>query len=154
MNEDRLVVKYYVVSQQRQPSNGKTDLKTMLCITNYCFTFHVFSDMLITRKIALITLIPVYLNGVVWAVCPFIGWGQYGPEPFGMSCSLDWFNLSHSYIFTMFAFVFIIPVLVMLFSYTRMVQAVRRAVLNSVVAPIRLDIHLIKVSLYCVLVEI
>ncbi|XP_063078275.1 opsin 8, group member a [Engraulis encrasicolus] len=32
----------------------------------------------------------IWCYALLWAVCPLLGWGGYGPEPYGMACSVDW----------------------------------------------------------------
>jgi len=31
-----------------------------------------------------------YIFALVWALPPLIGAGNYGPEPYNLSCTLDW----------------------------------------------------------------
>uniref|UniRef100_A0A3P9PT26 Opsin 8, group member b n=1 Tax=Poecilia reticulata TaxID=8081 RepID=A0A3P9PT26_POERE len=36
-----------------------------------------------------------WLYALIWALFPILGWGRYGPEPFGLSCSLAWGQMKH-----------------------------------------------------------
>ncbi|XP_028997099.1 opsin 8, group member b isoform X2 [Betta splendens] len=56
-----------------------------------------------------------WLYALVWALLPVLGWGRYGPEPFGLSCSLAWGQMKHegfSFVVALFAFNLAAPALV------------------------------------------
>ncbi|XP_012680154.1 opsin 8, group member a [Clupea harengus] len=38
----------------------------------------------------------IWLYALLWAACPLLGWGGYGPEPYGMACSVDWAGYQNS----------------------------------------------------------
>ncbi|XP_034006701.1 opsin 8, group member a [Trematomus bernacchii] len=64
----------------------------------------------------------IWLYSGLWAVLPLMGWGSYGPEPFGISCSIDWtgygMSLNHStFIIAMSVLCTFVPCLVILFTY-------------------------------------
>ncbi|AWP19761.1 putative opsin-5-like [Scophthalmus maximus] len=53
-----------------------------------------------------------WLYALFWALCPLLGLGQYGPEPFGLSCSITWRHLKHEgvdFIISMFSFNLVVP---------------------------------------------
>lgn len=53
-----------------------------------------------------------WLYALIWALCPILGWGRYGPEPFGLSCSLAWGQMKHegfSFVITLFSFNLVAP---------------------------------------------
>lgn len=54
----------------------------------------------------------IWLYGLIWALLPILGWGRYGPEPFGLSCSLAWAQMKHegfSFVLTMFSLNLVAP---------------------------------------------
>ncbi|KAM8838687.1 teleost multiple tissue opsin a [Synchiropus picturatus] len=80
------------------------------------------------RKISLgITLSWVY--SLVWTVPPLFGWNRYGPEGPGTTCSVDWTARSAnyvSYIICLFIFCLIVPFMVIVFSYGKLLYAIRQ----------------------------
>uniref|UniRef100_A0AAY4BI15 G-protein coupled receptors family 1 profile domain-containing protein n=1 Tax=Denticeps clupeoides TaxID=299321 RepID=A0AAY4BI15_9TELE len=66
-----------------------------------------------------------WLYALLWAVLPFVGWGEYGPEPFGLSCTLAWGNLKtmktgFSMIICMLIMNLVIPAVIIIFCYSAM----------------------------------
>ncbi|XP_034732348.1 opsin 7, group member b [Etheostoma cragini] len=59
----------------------------------------------------------------IFAVGPLSGWGDYGPEPYGTACCINWHSPSQdsaamSYILCLFFFCYIVPCTVIFLSYT------------------------------------
>jgi hypothetical protein len=74
----------------------------------------------------------IWLYSGLWAVFPLFGWGGYGPEPFGVACSVDWASyqdsLNHStFIMSLSIFCTFIPCLVILFSYSGIAWKLHKA---------------------------
>uniref|UniRef100_W5K8N9 Teleost multiple tissue opsin 2b n=1 Tax=Astyanax mexicanus TaxID=7994 RepID=W5K8N9_ASTMX len=70
-----------------------------------------------------------WLYSVVWTVPPLLGWSSYGLEGAGTSCSVSWTEhspQSHAYIICLFIFCLALPVLVMVYSYGRLLYAVKQ----------------------------
>nr|XP_043894866.1 opsin 7, group member b [Solea senegalensis] len=72
----------------------------------------------------------VWCYAAVFAVGPLSGWGQYGPEPYGTACCIDWHAPSQnsaamSYIICLFFFCYIVPCTVIFLSYTFILLTVR-----------------------------
>ncbi|KAK7488233.1 hypothetical protein BaRGS_00020540 [Batillaria attramentaria] len=70
----------------------------------------------VARKVLLSLLAALSLAGF-WALCPLVGWGVYGPEPFGTSCTLDWAAPDRSYVTCVFMVCLALPLTVMTVSY-------------------------------------
>ncbi len=75
------------------------------------------------RKTISILIGVVWLYSLLWAVFPLLGWGGYGPEPYGLACSVDWAGYQHSlngssFIMALAILCTLIPCAVILFSYT------------------------------------
>lgn len=57
---------------------------------------------------------------LVWCLLPLLGWGKYGPEPFGLSCTLAWAEMKDqgfSFVISMFTFNLLLPSMVIVFGY-------------------------------------
>ncbi|XP_038583372.1 opsin 8, group member a [Micropterus salmoides] len=84
------------------------------------------------RRTIRIAISGIWLYASLWALFPLLGWGSYGPEPFGLACSIDWTgygeSLNHStFIMTMSVLCTFIPCLVILFTYFGIAWKLHRA---------------------------
>ncbi|XP_023186737.1 opsin-5-like isoform X1 [Xiphophorus maculatus] len=66
----------------------------------------------------------------VFAVGPLSGWGEYGAEPYGTACCINWHAPNHSsaamsYIICLFFFCYIVPCTVIFLSYIFILVTVR-----------------------------
>ncbi|KAF5902882.1 vertebrate ancient opsin-like [Clarias magur] len=93
---------------------------TMMCpaepdVTNY-------------RKATLGVLLS-WVYSLVWTLPPFFGWSRYGPEGPGTTCSVDWTTKTTnniSYIICLFVFCLILPFLIIVYSYGKLLHAVKQ----------------------------
>eukprot|EP00063_Salmo_salar_P019891 XP_013994726.1 PREDICTED: vertebrate ancient opsin-like isoform X1 [Salmo salar] len=80
------------------------------------------------RKVALgITFSWFY--SLMWTLPPLFGWSRYGPEGPGTTCSVDWKAKSAnnvSYILCLFVFCLIIPFLVIVYCYGKLLHAIKQ----------------------------
>ncbi|KAG9277929.1 teleost multiple tissue opsin 2a [Astyanax mexicanus] len=70
-----------------------------------------------------------WLYSLLWTVPPLLGWSSYGLEGAGTSCSVTWTSKtlqSHSYIICLFIFCLGIPVLIMMYCYSRLLCTVKQ----------------------------
>lgn len=70
-----------------------------------------------------------WLYSLFWTVPPLLGWSSYGIEGAGTSCSVSWTvqtAQSHAYIICLFTFCLGLPVLVMIYCYSRLLWAVKQ----------------------------
>ncbi|XP_075884648.1 opsin 7, group member b [Nelusetta ayraudi] len=72
----------------------------------------------------------VWCYAGVFAIGPLSGWGEYGAEPYGTACCINWHAPSQSsaamsYIICLFFFCYIIPCTVIFLSYTYILLTVR-----------------------------
>ncbi|XP_061588967.1 vertebrate ancient opsin-like [Cololabis saira] len=80
------------------------------------------------RKISL-GIVLSWVYSLVWTLPPLFGWSHYGPEGPGTTCSVDWTaktTSSVSYIICLFIFCFIVPFLVIVFCYGKLLFAIRQ----------------------------
>lgn len=71
-----------------------------------------------------------WLYSLGWTVPPLVGWSRYGPEGPGTTCSVDWRSQSAnnvSYIVCLFTFCLLLPFCVILYSYGKLLCAIRQA---------------------------
>lgn len=77
----------------------------------------------------LLAVVGSWLYSLIWTVPPLLGWSSYGVEGAGTSCSVSWTvktAQSHAYIICLFIFCLGLPVLVMIYCYSRLLWAVKQ----------------------------
>lgn len=70
-----------------------------------------------------------WFYSLFWTLPPLLGWSSYGPEGPGTTCSVQWHLRSPSsilYVLCLFIFCLLLPLLLMLYSYGRILMAIRR----------------------------
>ncbi|CAF97626.1 unnamed protein product [Tetraodon nigroviridis] len=70
-----------------------------------------------------------WVYSLLWTVPPLLGWSSYGPEGPGTTCSVNWTAKtanSVSYIICLFVFCLILPFLVIVFCYGKLLCAIRQ----------------------------
>ncbi|KAK9411016.1 OPN5: Opsin-5 [Crotalus adamanteus] len=72
----------------------------------------------------------IWSYAAFWATIPFAGLGNYAPEPFGTSCTLDWWLAQGSlagqtFILNIFFFCLVFPTAVIVFSYIKIIAKVK-----------------------------
>uniref|UniRef100_A0A8C4S7U0 Opsin 9 n=1 Tax=Erpetoichthys calabaricus TaxID=27687 RepID=A0A8C4S7U0_ERPCA len=75
-------------------------------------------------------ILSVWLYTLTWAILPVFGFGSYGPEPFGTSCTIDWWKVTYSandrlYVILIMAFCFGIPTCIIVFCYVKIIFTAR-----------------------------
>ncbi|KAK2864049.1 hypothetical protein Q7C36_003203 [Tachysurus vachellii] len=74
----------------------------------------------INKRTVQMLLAGTWLYAFLWAIFPLIGWGMYGPEPFGLSCTLAWAEMkehSPSFVISMFTMNLAIPAIIIVCCY-------------------------------------
>lgn len=64
-----------------------------------------------------------WVYALLFACSPLAHWGEYGPEPYGTACCIDWrlsnkLGTARSYTVTLFVSCYILPCCVIVASYT------------------------------------
>ncbi|XP_038574508.1 vertebrate ancient opsin-like [Micropterus salmoides] len=70
-----------------------------------------------------------WVYSLIWTLPPLFGWSRYGPEGPGTTCSVDWTAKTTnniSYIISLFVFCLIVPFLVIVFCYGKLLCAIRQ----------------------------
>lgn len=73
----------------------------------------------------------IWLVATVWSSFPLFGWGEYVPEPYGLSCTIAWRGYHTSakdafYVICSFACFTLIPVLLIVVSQCQILYKVSR----------------------------
>ncbi|KAF7659195.1 hypothetical protein LDENG_00001760 [Lucifuga dentata] len=70
-----------------------------------------------------------WLYSLFWTVPPLLGWSSYGIEGAGTSCSMSWTSQTaqlHAYIICLFIFCLGLPILAMVYCYSRLLCVVKQ----------------------------
>ncbi|KAG5853073.1 hypothetical protein ANANG_G00069250 [Anguilla anguilla] len=87
-----------------------------------------------------------WLYALLWTVPPFLGWSSYGPEGAGTSCSVQWHRRSAgsvSYVVCLFVFCLLLPLLLMVLCYGRILVAVRGVTKINLTSAQRRENHIL-----------
>lgn len=73
----------------------------------------------------------IWLVATIWSSFPLLGWGEYVPEPYGLSCTIAWrsYNTSVSdtvYIVCSFSLFMLIPFLLIVVSQCKILHTISR----------------------------
>ncbi|XP_036943182.1 opsin 8, group member a [Acanthopagrus latus] len=84
------------------------------------------------RRTIIMVICGIWLYAILWALFPLLGWGSYGPEPFGLACSIDWTgygeSLNHAtFIMTLSILCTFLPCLAIVFTYFGIAWKLHRA---------------------------
>ncbi|XP_031718622.1 teleost multiple tissue opsin 3a [Anarrhichthys ocellatus] len=91
-----------------------------------------------------------WLYSLLWTLPPLLGWSSYGPEGPGTSCSVQWHlrsPASVSYVLCLFIFCLLLPFLLMVYSYGRILVAIRRVGKINLLAAQRREQHILTMVL-------
>lgn len=97
-------------------SHSHESLSSTPCLFCTCLCLE---EKISKRKVHVL-LVGIWLYALLWAVFPLLGWGRYGPEPFGLSCTLAWGEMkehSPSFVISMFSMNLAIPAVIIISCY-------------------------------------
>ncbi|XP_071779433.1 opsin 8, group member b [Centroberyx gerrardi] len=94
---------------------------TVMAIVRFIVSLNLQSpkEKISRRKVKMLCLW-TWMYALLWALFPILGWGRYGPEPFGLSCSLAWGDMKNkgfSFVISMFSFNLVMPSVIIIFCY-------------------------------------
>ncbi|XP_066495476.1 opsin-5 [Tiliqua scincoides] len=111
---------------------GIASLITMTAVSldRYFKICHLSYGTWLKRHHAFICLGIIWSYATFWATIPFAGLGNYAPEPFGTSCTLDWWLAQGSvagqaFILNILFFCLLLPTAVIMFSYVKIIAKVK-----------------------------
>ncbi|XP_030608538.1 opsin 7, group member a [Archocentrus centrarchus] len=95
-------------------------LLSMVCFVKVCYPLYGNRFYSVHGRL-LIACAWVY--ALLFACAPLAHWGEYGPEPYGTACCIDWglsnqLSTARSYTVVLFIFCYILPCCAILASYT------------------------------------
>ncbi|XP_059837225.1 opsin-5 [Hypanus sabinus] len=103
---------------------------TVVSLDRYLKICHLRYGVWFQRRHAFVCLGFIWLYAVFWATIPLVGWGEYVPEPFGTSCTLNWWLAQASvngqvFILSILFFCLVIPTAIIVFSYVKIISKVK-----------------------------
>ncbi|XP_051764017.1 teleost multiple tissue opsin 3b isoform X1 [Ctenopharyngodon idella] len=87
-----------------------------------------------------------WLYSLAWTVPPLFGWSSYGPEGPGTTCSVQWNHRSpetSSYVICLFVFCLLLPLLLMVFCYGKILIAIHGVAKINQTAAQRRETHVL-----------
>ncbi|XP_037541253.1 opsin-5-like [Nematolebias whitei] len=94
---------------------------TVLAVVRFVVSLNLHSTReKISWKKVKVLCVWTWLYALIWALFPILGWGRYGPEPFGLSCSLAWGQMKHdgfSFVVSLFSVNLLVPCVVIICCY-------------------------------------
>ncbi|XP_051262060.1 opsin 9 isoform X2 [Dicentrarchus labrax] len=111
----------------------------------------------IERRHVSLSIVLVWVYTSFWATMPAFGFGSYGPEPYGISCTINWWSMRSSlndriYIFLILILCFGLPTLTIICSYLAILLTVYRSnrtlasIPSSFVSHTSKDLRLTKIA--------
>ncbi|KAL6466376.1 hypothetical protein MHYP_G00241800 [Metynnis hypsauchen] len=102
---------------------------TVISVTRYIKGCHANKAHCISRSTISISIICIWTGALFWSMVPLLGWGSYTDRGYG-TCEVDWSKANYSTIYKSFTIsvltsCFVIPVLIMLFSYASVINTVK-----------------------------
>ncbi|XP_015110387.1 rhodopsin [Diachasma alloeum] len=100
---------------------------TMIAFDRYNVIVKGLAGKPMTINGALLRILGIWVFSLAWTVAPFFGWNRYVPEGNMTACGTDYLNkdwLSRSYILVYSIFVYYSPLLLIIYSYYFIIQAV------------------------------
>ncbi|KAM8954120.1 opsin-5-like [Pelodytes ibericus] len=106
---------------------------TAMAVIRYLVTSSPTSNRnIIKKKLIYILITCIWLYALLWAILPLLGWGRYGPEPFGISCTIAWADFQDSsngfsFIVSMFTLCTLTPAVIIIACYSRIAWRLHKA---------------------------
>ncbi|XP_059839443.1 opsin-5-like [Hypanus sabinus] len=102
---------------------------TEISIVRYMKGCHPYRAHYINNGSIIMLLTLAWAAALFWSAAPLFGWGSYTDRQYG-TCEIDWARaifstVYKSYIISVFACCFFLPVVVMLFSYVSIIKTVK-----------------------------
>lgn len=108
---------------------GCVSIWTMIFITmdRYNVIVKGVSAEPLTSKGSFLRIVFVWVLSLVWTIAPFFGWNRYVPEGNLTACGTDYLTddaFSHSYLYVYGAWVYFLPLFIIIGAYSQIVGAV------------------------------
>ncbi|KAK9531133.1 hypothetical protein VZT92_010577 [Zoarces viviparus] len=132
---------------------GSLITMTVVSLDRYLKICHLRYGTWLKRHHAFLCLAFVWVYAAFWATMPLVGWGNYAPEPFGTSCTLDWWLAQASvsgqcFVMAILFFCLVFPTGIIVFSYVMIILKVKSSAkeISNFDGPIR-NTHNIEMKL-------
>uniref|UniRef100_A0A182XWZ1 G-protein coupled receptors family 1 profile domain-containing protein n=1 Tax=Anopheles stephensi TaxID=30069 RepID=A0A182XWZ1_ANOST len=102
---------------------------TVLSYERYCLISRPFSSRNLSRKGAFLAIFFIWGYSFALTSPPLFGWGAYVQEAANISCSVNWESQTKNattYIIFLFVFGLVVPLIVIVYSYTNIIVNMRR----------------------------
>ncbi|KFO62254.1 Ultraviolet-sensitive opsin, partial [Corvus brachyrhynchos] len=101
-----------------------------LAVERYIVICKPFGNFRFTSRHALLVVAATWVISISIAIPPFLGWSRYVPEGLQCSCGPDWYTVgtkykSEYYTWFLFIFCFLVPLSLIIFSYSQLLRALR-----------------------------
>ncbi|KAJ1149259.1 hypothetical protein NDU88_002074 [Pleurodeles waltl] len=137
---------------------GSLITMTAVSLDRYLKICHLSYGTWLKRHHAFICMGVIWFYASFWATLPLVGVGNYAPEPFGTSCTLDWWlaqasRSGQAFVLCMLVFCLLLPTAVIVFSYVKIIAKVKSSAKEVAVFDSRiqnnhsLEIKLTKVAM-------
>ncbi|CDQ68109.1 unnamed protein product [Oncorhynchus mykiss] len=102
-------------------------LLSMVCFVKVCYPLYGNRFNAVHGRLLIAC---AWAWALVFACSPLAHWGEYGPEPYGTACCIDWrlsnlHPVARSYTAALFVLCYIVPCCVIVASYTGILMTVR-----------------------------
>ncbi|XP_069461942.1 opsin-5 [Ambystoma mexicanum] len=109
---------------------GSLITMTAVSLDRYLKICHLSYGTWLKRRHAFLCLTIIWSYASFWATLPLVGVGNYAPEPFGTSCTLDWWlaqasKSGQAFVLCMLVFCLLLPTAVIVFSYVKIIAKVK-----------------------------
>uniref|UniRef100_A0A8B9TSR1 Vertebrate ancient opsin n=1 Tax=Anas platyrhynchos TaxID=8839 RepID=A0A8B9TSR1_ANAPL len=101
----------------------------LLAFERYIVICRPLGNMRLKGKHAALGIAFVWTFSFIWTIPPTMGWSSYTTSKIGTTCEPNWYSgayTDHTYIIAFFTTCFIVPLLVILVSYGKLMQKLRK----------------------------
>uniref|UniRef100_A0A8B9DCD9 G-protein coupled receptors family 1 profile domain-containing protein n=1 Tax=Anser cygnoides TaxID=8845 RepID=A0A8B9DCD9_ANSCY len=101
----------------------------LLAFERYIVICRPLGNMRLKGKHAALGIAFVWTFSFLWTIPPTMGWSSYTTSKIGTTCEPNWYSgayTDHTYIIAFFTTCFIVPLLVILVSYGKLMQKLRK----------------------------
>ncbi|NXU71198.1 OPSO protein, partial [Oreotrochilus melanogaster] len=101
----------------------------LLAFERYIVICHPLGNMHLRGQHAALGIAFVWTFSLIWTIPPVMGWSSYTTSKIGTTCEPNWYSgayADHTYIIAFFTTCFIVPLLVIMVSYGKLMQKLRK----------------------------
>ncbi|NXA22031.1 OPN5 protein, partial [Ibidorhyncha struthersii] len=114
---------------------GICSLSTLTLLSTVCclkICFPAYGKLMFRREHGQTLIACAWTYAAIFACSPLAHWGEYGAEPYGTACCIDWRStnvnaVAMSYTVVLFVFCFILPCGVIVTSYSLILVTVKES---------------------------